>query len=100
MVNSNNPMDRVLVARADDALTVTKSQISNENGEAKSITEESLLTAPSKKESADITVVEEVWNLINKYFIDQTFNGQVSLFDWRIKHLNIFLNFIIRTGMK
>jgi hypothetical protein len=34
-----------------------------------------LLQASPKK--AEITVVDEVWNLINKYYIDRTFNGQV-----------------------
>lgn len=44
--------------------------------------QQSLLTAPSLVGSQDDhedSLVEQVWNLIDKYFIDQTFNGQVGI---------------------
>jgi hypothetical protein len=39
---------------------------------------ESTLLQPSTKQN-ELTVVEEVWNLVNKYYIDRNFNGQVRL---------------------
>lgn len=46
--------------------------------------EESLLTAPAQapSEKQGVTVVEEVWSLVDKYFIDQSFNGQVRSSFW------------------
>lgn len=41
-------------------------------------TQSTVFQSSPKQES--VAVVEEVWNLINKYFIDRTFNGQVSTF--------------------
>jgi hypothetical protein len=76
MVKVYDPMYSVLASQADGSPV---SVIQSKNGEEKVNTGESLLTAPSKEGKADITVVEEVWTLINKYFIDQTFNGQVSV---------------------
>ena len=40
--------------------------------------QESLLAAGFDKKQEN-SVVEEVWGLVNKYYIDRTFNGQVSL---------------------
>ena len=37
---------------------------------------ESVLVQLSPKQNA-VSVVDEVWNLINKYYIDPTFHGQV-----------------------
>lgn len=63
------------VARADDNQVTVDGTLK---------TEESLLTAPaqapSEKQSA--TVVDEVWSLVDKYFIDQSFNGQVRSSSW------------------
>jgi carboxyl-terminal processing protease len=38
--------------------------------------ESTIVQAPTKSNEASVT--DEVWNLVNKYFIDRTFNGQ----DW------------------
>jgi hypothetical protein len=40
-------------------------------------TEQSTLLQTSPVVKQKESVVEEVWNLVNKYFIDRTFNGQV-----------------------
>ena len=40
-------------------------------------TQESTLLQPSNKQK-DISIIEEVWGLVSKYYIDRTFNGQ----DW------------------
>jgi hypothetical protein len=39
-------------------------------------TESSIVQSTAKQ--ADFTVVEEVWTLIKKYYIDKTYNGQVG----------------------
>ena len=41
-------------------------------------TTESTLLQPSPTQTMSTSVVEEVWNLINKYYIDRTFNSQVG----------------------
>ena len=41
-------------------------------------TAQSTLLQPTNKQTAQ-TVVEEVWNLIQKYYIDRNFNGQVRM---------------------
>lgn len=39
--------------------------------------QQSLLTSPTTQEKKDLSVVEEVWTLIDKFYIDRSFNGQV-----------------------
>ena len=48
------------------------------NAQAIEPTQESTLLQSSPTPTGSTSIVEEVWNLINKYYIDQTFNGQVS----------------------
>lgn len=59
--------------------------------------QESLLLQTSTKEN-EASVIDEVWNLVNKYYIDRSFNGQVSsvLCSYICKseiHLNSYLHF-------
>jgi hypothetical protein len=39
--------------------------------------QQSLLTSPTNQEKKDLSLVEEVWTLIDKFYIDRSFNGQV-----------------------
>jgi C-terminal peptidase prc len=62
--------------------------------------EESLLLQTSVKQE-EASIIDEVWNLANKYFIDRTFNGQVTYFTyplipWRQNCLISFSFFITK----
>ena len=68
-----------VVNAEETQVTLRSTEQTADTGVAEDDSQQSLLTAPSTNtpDDGDTTVVEQVWTLVAKYFIDQTFNGQV-----------------------
>jgi hypothetical protein len=81
----NGPIPRSMVfAAADDTHVVIEGRsepgkIDLLGGQDES-QKQSVLTAPGSSDSTkrDVSIVEEVWTLVDKYYLDRSFNGQVS----------------------
>ena len=81
IANPTSPMHAWFVANAEEPKVTLDASGETEN-RPESGGQLSLLTAPSATGSQDDheeSLVEQVWSLIDKYFIDQTFNGQVGI---------------------
>jgi hypothetical protein len=76
VANPTSPLRNWFAANAEEPqVTLQNSEQRADVGAEEGGSQQSLLTTVTPDN--DSTVVEQVWTLVAKYFIDQTFNGQV-----------------------
>ena len=95
----NSSLQNWFVAHAEQ----NKVTLKNSEQNAKPGEQQSLLTAPTTATPTnnDVTLVDQVWTLIAKYFIDQSFNGQASNTNGlELRHVIITNRLCHRTGIK